>query len=192
MIRPSIHVSPQDAAVLLHSGLLGVDIAQIGRFGVARMERAGLDPFALLSSGRGVYSPVDPDEHWQTVEEMIAQSPEGAAALGVPLARGDDPAAPPGIVVGDCEDWATFLAAWLRMTGADPGALPIVYAASDKTAHVVTWHPAGNGGQGMILDPSRWGGMAARAPIPTFGHGPIPAGIPIAPARWPRRPWGPR
>jgi hypothetical protein len=170
MISPRIHVGHKDAAVLLHSGLLGVDIAQIVRFGVDRMAALRLDPISLLSDGRGIYSPVDPDEHWQTIEELIAQNVIGAAALGVPLGRGDDPATPAGIVSGDCEDWATAVAAWLRVTGQDVDALPIVYGARPDTGHVVTWHPRGNRGRGAILDPSRWGGMAGPLPIPTFGH----------------------
>ena len=141
MISPRVKVSAEDAALLLR-GLLAVDVAQLARIGPREVRAHRLDPISLLRDGRGRYSPVDPREEWQTAEEMIRAV----------LAR--------GAVLGDCEDWATFLAAWLRVTGIDPDALPIVYPSGSGVFHVVTLTRRG------VLDPSRWGGMPALEGVP--------------------------
>lgn len=53
----------------------------------------------------------------------------------------------------DCKNLAAYLAAYLRVSGKDPGARATVYRASPTT-----WHCVVNT-QGRILDPSKTLGM---------------------------------
>lgn len=57
-------------------------------------------------------------------------------------------------MVGDCDDWAPALAASLRASGEDPGAVATAYKSGPKT-----WHCVVRTSDGQILDPSRWAGM---------------------------------
>lgn len=55
---------------------------------------------------------------------------------------------------GDCDDWAPYEAASLRVTGVDPGARAVVRRSGPKRWHAVVLRSSG-----QIDDPSRWAGM---------------------------------
>lgn len=136
MLRPTFRLGAEDAAEML-SGLLAVDLAQMRRAGPNRPRIVD-----LIESGQLRYSRLDPEEHWQTYEEMVAEI----------NAR--------GFAEADCEDLATALAAELRMGDgrwSDPQAAPVVYRSSPRVLHVVVKAP--NLSPGHLLDPSRSAGM---------------------------------
>jgi hypothetical protein len=65
---------------------------------------------------------------------------------------------------GDCDDWAPYHCAGLRVTGEDPGAQAKVVRTGPNM-----WHAVVQRSDGSVDDPSAWAGMPtphpARAPI---------------------------
>lgn len=141
-VRPSLRLSPKDAELAL-LGLLAVDMEQMRRAGPNRPRVRD-----LIRERRIRYTRHDPNEHWQTYDEVIGQ----VRRLGFALA--------------DCEDQATMLAAELRVDGLDPEATPRIYRTGPRMSHVVTdSHRFGR------LDPSRWSGMGWDEPSPEAARG---------------------
>lgn len=65
---------------------------------------------------------------------------------------------------GDCDDLASWLAAELRSTGADPGAKAVV-----KRTGPSRWHAVVQLSDGTVVDPSEWAGMPKKE---KNGHAP--------------------
>lgn len=147
-VRPTLELSAEDAAILLNEGLVGVNRAQMLRRGPGRPRVRD-----LIASGQLRYSPVDPDEHWQTYEDV----------LGAIQAR--------GVALADCEDLAGMAAAEEDLDG-DTGARTTVYRTGPNMNHVVVASPRFG-----LLDPSISAGMGAgdglhgvsRSRCPNFG-----------------------
>jgi len=143
-VRPSIVLASQDAPLLLTGGLLGVDLAEMQRAGPGRPRIID-----LIQQGKLKYSARDPQERWQTYNQLVAQ------------VRAN------GIAYGDCEDLATAASAEMRLDSdrwyGDPGATPHVYRSRPGMLHVVVKSPRFKG----LLDPSIAAGMGTEAPPPT-------------------------
>lgn len=134
-LRPLLQVEPEDAAALLGGGLVAVDLSQMQRY---RPEGAP-SVRSLISSGRLVYSAIDPQEQWQTYEQILRRL-----------------RTEPGPVDADCEDLASLVAAEYRYTGEDPGATVYVYKTGPRLSHVVVKRSSG-----QLEDPSIAAGMGA-------------------------------
>lgn len=131
-IRPTLQIAAGDAEALLASGLVGVNLKQM-----QRLRPAGAPSvFDLIRSGRLYYSRLDPEEQWQTYEQVV----ERVWAEG----RAD----------ADCEDLASMIAAEYRYTGIDPGATVTVYPSAPGVSHVVVRLSSG-----QLQDPSIAAGM---------------------------------
>lgn len=133
-IRPLLQIRPDEAAAMLGGGLVAVNEQQM-----RRMRAEGAPSVRdLIASGRLVYSPLDPAEHWQTYEQVVRDVTE--------LGRTD----------ADCEDLASMVAAEYRVTGEDPRATVYVYRTGPRMSHVVVRR-----GDGRLEDPSLAAGMGA-------------------------------
>ena len=133
-VRPTLALQAQDARLLLAGGLLAVDMRQMRDAGPNRPRIID-----LIKAKKLRYSRFDPEEHWQTWDEMMDQ-----------IGRH-------GVAEADCEDLATALAAELRLGDSrlvDPDALPDVYRTGPRMNHVVVSSPRYG-----RLDPSEWAGM---------------------------------
>lgn len=129
-VRPTLVLMAGDAAVML-SGLVAVDEVQMRRAGPGR---PGV--YQMIRGGRLQYERSDPDEHWKTYDELVAEARRY------------------GYADADCEDLAASLAGELRATGRDPAATTYVYRTGRNMSHVVTYSPRFG-----YLDPSKWAGM---------------------------------
>lgn len=132
-VRPSIQIAAGDAEALLGGGLVAVNEQQMRRAGWGR-------PLVrdLIASGRLYYSRLDPDEQWQTYDQVLQRL------------------ATEGRVDADCEDLASLVAAEYRITGEDPGAAPTVYKSAPGVFHVVVRRSSG-----ALEDPSIAAGMGS-------------------------------
>src|SRR5262249_54212854 len=116
-------------------GLMLVDVDELTALGPRRPSLA-----TLIRRGRdgGVkYSRIDPDDHWQTVGEMLEQLRQYP------------------YIEGDCEDLGAWLAAELRVSGTDPNAHPVIRRTGPHMLHVQVWSPR----YGQIIDPAALAGM---------------------------------
>jgi hypothetical protein len=129
-VRPTLELSADDAAVLLNEGLVGVNRAQMQRRGPNRPKVRD-----LITAGKLRYSRVDPNERWQTYEDVLAA-----------IARD-------GFALADCEDIASMVAAELELEG-DTGARTSVYRTGPRMNHVVVQSPRYG-----LMDPSISAGM---------------------------------
>lgn len=133
-----LDLSPEQAAQLAW-GLMLVDLAQMQAAGPHRPRVRD-----LIRQGRLRYEVRDPDEHWQTYRELVAQL----------VTRGRAGA--------DCEDLASAWAAEARADGWDAAAHPLIYRVHRRLSHVVVALPgyAWRVGAGYaVVDPSRLAGM---------------------------------
>lgn len=129
-VRPTLTLSPEDAAVLL-VGLQLVDEQQMRRAGPRRPRVVD-----LIRGGWFRYSSYDPEEHWTSYDEAVEQvRAEGYAEL-------------------DCEDLGAMLAAELRVDGIDDTAHTEVRRTGPAMSHVTV-----NGDRVGPQDPSRAAGM---------------------------------
>lgn len=121
-----MNLGPQAAAGVL-AGLVQANLTQI-----ASAQKAGSFPITRgLREGTIKYVKADPEEHWQTWEEVLEAGS------------------------GDCEDLAPAVAAELVAAGIE--ARPVAYQAREGLWHVVV-EVRGVPGVNFI-DPSREGGM---------------------------------
>lgn len=132
-VRPTLEIPVTDAAALLGGGLVQVNEQQMARWRPKGAPRV----IDLITSGRLVYSALDPEEQWQTYEQILRR-----------LGSEDGP------VDADCEDLASLAAAEYRYTGIDPGAEVYVYKTGPHLSHVVVRR-----GDGSLEDPSLAAGM---------------------------------
>jgi hypothetical protein len=136
-ISPSFKLRTDDAANLL-DGLVSVNLAQISRSGLPKGKFPVIE---AIQSDRIRYKRADPNEHWQTWNELVGP------AYGGRVGR------------GDCEDLSAAVVAELAYNGIP--ARTYVYKSGGKLYHVVVkadkWatktNPLG------LLDPSRAAGM---------------------------------
>ncbi len=129
-ISPSFSLRTDDAANLL-DGLVSVNLAQIDR---AKIGKAPFPVLEAIQAGRIRYRRADPNEHWQTWQELIQ-----------PVLSG-------GQGYGDCEDLSAAVAAELTYNGIP--ARTYVYKSGGKLYHVVVKTKRWG-----LLDPSRAAGM---------------------------------
>ncbi len=120
------------------SGLVAVNRAQMERAGPGRPRIRD-----LIASGQLRYSPVDPNEHWQTYDEVLGVMERDGAAYA------------------DCEDLASMAAAEMNIDqGAadyDPSARVVVYRTGPSMSHVIV-----ESKRFGHLDPSKSAGMGWR------------------------------
>lgn len=139
MVRPTLSLDAADAAQLLNTGLIGVNMRQMRLLGPTRPRI-----HELIKGGLLKYSPYDPDEEWQDYKTILRKLKEN------------------GEVAADCEDLASAAAAEMQVdTFAwyhDPLARPVVYKSGPRLAHVVVYSPK----YGKLLDPSVAAGMGRR------------------------------
>ena len=129
-ISPSFRLRTDDAANLL-DGLVSVNLAQIDR---ARLPKGRYPVIEAIQAGRLRYRRADPNEHWQTWQELTQ-----------PIFNG-------GRGYGDCEDLSAAVAAELTYNGIP--ARTYVYKSGGKLYHVVVKTKRWG-----LLDPSRAAGM---------------------------------
>ena len=135
-VQPTIRVSTPDAANLL-DGIVSANLGQMRR---RQQPPTGLGSMPILrgiQSGRVRYERADPDERWQTWDELVAQLAKKGGK---------------GIAQGDCEDLSAAVAA--EMIYAGEPARTYVYKSGHTLYHVVVWTKRWG-----ILDPSRAAGM---------------------------------
>tara|TARA_Y100000389_G_scaffold203525_1_gene252185 strand:+ start:1519 stop:1857 length:339 start_codon:yes stop_codon:yes gene_type:complete len=108
-----------------------VNLAQIDR---AKIGKAPFPVLEAIQAGRIRYRRADPNEHWQTWQELIQ-----------PVLSG-------GQGYGDCEDLSAAVAAELTYNGIP--ARTYVYKSGGKLYHVVVKTKRWG-----LLDPSRAAGM---------------------------------
>lgn len=130
MVRPSIRVATPDAANLL-DGIFSVNLGQ--------MRRSGASPHGMpilrgIQTGRVKYNRRDPEEEWQTWDQLVKQFEGG------------------GTAEGDCEDLSAAVAA--EMTFAGEPARTYVYKSGPTLYHVVV-----KSRRWGVMDPSRAAGM---------------------------------
>lgn len=130
-VHPKFHLAARDTPFML-LGLMFTDMEQMRRRGPARLRVRD-----LIQTGRLRYSRIDPDDHWQTYDEILEQ------LQSHPWAE------------ADCEDLSGLLAAEMRIEGTDPGARPTVHRTGPHMLHVRVTSPR----HGQVLDPSVWAGM---------------------------------
>lgn len=130
-ISPSFRLSTKDAANLL-DGLVSVNLSQMTRRGLPKGQYPVISG---IQAGKIKYKRADPDEHWQSWEE-----------LAKPMFGGE-------IGQGDCEDLASAVVAELVYNGIP--ARTYVYQSGGKLYHVVV-----KTDRWGILDPSRAAGMS--------------------------------
>ena len=131
-IRPTLEITPGDAQALLGGGLVAVNLRQMQRM----RPKGAPSVFDLIRSGRLRYSRIDPQEQWQTYEQIVRDI----------NATGSTDA--------DCEDLASLVVAEYRYTGFDPGATVFVYGTTPTVSHVVVRRS-----NGSLEDPSVAAGM---------------------------------
>lgn len=153
-VRPTLELSPEDAAVLLNEGLVGVNRAQMLRRGHGRPRVED-----LIRSGKLRYSRRDPEERWQTYEDLV-----GAVERD-------------GVAWGDCEDLASAAAAEISLE-SDPRTRTHVYRTGPRMSHVVVASERMG-----LLDPSIAAGMGWNEEM--SGAQPRPPGVQ---SRCPRSP----
>ena len=129
-ISPSFKLRTDDAANLL-DGLVSVGLAQIDR---AKLPKGRYPVIEAIQSGRLRYRRADPNEHWQTWQELTQPILSGGRAFG------------------DCEDLSAAVAAELTYNGIP--ARTYVYKSGGKLYHVVVKTKRWG-----LLDPSRAAGM---------------------------------
>jgi hypothetical protein len=129
-ISPSFRLRTDDAANLL-DGLVSVNLAQIGRSGIPKGRFPVIE---AIQSGRLRYRRADPNEHWQTWQELVGPVFSGGQGFG------------------DCEDLSSAVAAELTYNGIP--ARTYVYKSGGKLYHVVV-----KTDRWGLLDPSRAAGM---------------------------------
>jgi hypothetical protein len=129
-ISPSFRLKTADAANLL-DGLVSVNLSQMSKAG---LPKGKFPVISGIQAGKIKYKRSDPDEHWQTWEELAR-----------PAFRG-------GVGEGDCEDLASAVTAELVYNGIP--ARTFVYKSGGKLYHVVV-----KTDKWGLLDPSRAAGM---------------------------------
>lgn len=134
-VHPKLNLTVPGAERMLF-GLMLVDVDELSALGTFRPKL-----LELIKRGRdgGVkYSRIDPDDHWQTVGEMLEQLHEHP------------------YIEADCEDLAAWLAADMRVSGLDPFAKPVIRRTGPHLLHVQTWSPKYR----QIIDPAALAGMS--------------------------------
>lgn len=139
-VQPTIRISTPDAANLL-DGIVSANLGQMRRRKVPPTGPGSMPILRGIQSGRVRYDRADPDEHWQTWDELIAQLAK----------RGGK-----GIARGDCEDLSSAVVAEMIYAGED--ARTYVYKSGGSLYHVVVWTKKWG-----LLDPSRAAGMGGDA-----------------------------
>lgn len=133
-VRPTLVLEPRYAA----RALVGVVEVNKAMMRAAGPNRPRVIP--LIQSRRIRYSRVDPDEHWQTYDEVMAA-----------LERD-------GVAYCDCEDLACLSAAEMQVDEQgpyfDPMAQPYVYKSGPRLSHVIV-----DSQRFGYLDPSKTAGM---------------------------------
>jgi len=132
-VRPTMKLSPTDAAVML-GGLQAVDETQMRRAGPFRPRVSD-----MIADGRLRYSRYDPEEHWQTYDEVVEEVGRWGSAEA------------------DCEDLGAMQAAEYRVDGVDPTAHTVVKRTGPAMSHVTV-----QGDWVGAVDPSRLAGMGWR------------------------------
>jgi len=139
-VRPTIRIATPDAANLL-DGIVSANLGQMRRRNVPSTGPGSMPILRGIQSGRVRYDRADPDEHWQTWDELVAQLAK----------RGGK-----GVARGDCEDLSSAVAAEMIYAGED--ARTYVYKSGETLYHVVVWTKKWG-----LLDPSRAAGMGGDA-----------------------------
>lgn len=139
-VQPTIRISTPDAANLL-DGIVSVNLGQMRRRNQPATGPGSMPILRGIQAGRVRYDRTDPDENWQTWDELGAQ-----------LAKKNGK----GIAKGDCEDLSSAVAAEMIYAGED--ARTYVYKSGDTLYHVVVWTKKWG-----LLDPSRAAGMGGDA-----------------------------
>lgn len=139
-VQPTIRIATPDAANLL-DGIVSANLGQMRRRNQPATGPGSMPILRGIQAGRVRYDRADPDEHWQTWDELMAQ-----------LAKKNGK----GIAKGDCEDLSSAVAAEMIYAGED--ARTYVYKSGATLYHVVVWTKKWG-----LLDPSRAAGMGGDA-----------------------------
>lgn len=145
-IHPRMDLRTPEAANML-DGVVSVNLAQMTR---AELPRGVFPILQGVQQGRVRYERLDPDEHWQTWRELVAQM----GGLQVVQVGGDGRVSfgGSGIAQGDCEDLSSAVTAELLYNGVP--ARTYVYKSGPRLYHVVV-----KTDRWGLLDPSRAAGM---------------------------------
>lgn len=146
-VHPTISLRTEEAASML-DGVVSTNLAQMRHANLPK----GLYPILSgIQAGRVKYDRLDPDEHWQTWRELVAQ----IGGLDVVQSQGSGTAPIFGgtaIARGDCEDLSSSVAAEFLYNGIP--ARTYVYKSGPRLYHVVV-----KTDRWGLLDPSRAAGM---------------------------------